>query len=93
MNTTQDSKIERLSTRRDVMRIGVSGAALALASQQLLGAEVQLDVVSGEQSLIARVDARTQAKRHQEIELAVNMDKIHIFEKESPNNRVKTEEQ
>jgi multiple sugar transport system ATP-binding protein len=60
---------------------------------EILGAEVQLDVVSGEKSLVARVDARTQAKRHEEIELSVNMDKIHIFEKESPNDRVKTEEQ
>ncbi len=60
---------------------------------ETLGSEVQLDVVSGEQSLVARVDPRTGAKRHEEIELAVNMEKIHIFEKESPNNRVKTEEQ
>ena len=59
---------------------------------ETLGAEVQLDVVSGEHSLVARVDPRTTAKRHQEIELAVNMDKIHIFETELPNQRVKTEE-
>jgi hypothetical protein len=43
--------------------------------------------------MIARVDPRTKAKRHQEIELAVNMDKIHIFETESPNSRIKTEEE
>ena len=60
---------------------------------ETLGAEVQLDVVSGEHNLIARVDARTQAKRKEEIELAVNMDKIHIFDTESPNMRIKTEEQ
>ena len=59
---------------------------------ETLGAEVQLDVVSGEQNMVARVDPRTGAKRHEEIELAVNMEKIHIFEKESPNDRVKTEE-
>ena len=60
---------------------------------ETLGAEVQLDVVSGEHNLIARVDARTQVKRKEEIELAVNMDKIHIFDTESPNMRIKTEEQ
>lgn len=59
---------------------------------ETLGAEVQLDVVCGEHNLVARVDPRTTAKRHQERELAVNMDKIHIFETEPPNQRVKTEE-
>jgi len=59
---------------------------------ETLGAEVQLDVSSGEHSLVARVDPRTTAKRHQEIELAVNMEKIHIFDTEPPNQRVKTEE-
>jgi multiple sugar transport system ATP-binding protein len=60
---------------------------------ETLGNEVQLNVASGEHDLIARVDPRTKAARHQEIDLAVNMEKIHIFEKKSPNNRVKTEEQ
>jgi multiple sugar transport system ATP-binding protein len=59
---------------------------------ETLGAEVQLDVSSGAHNLVARVDPRTTVKRHQEIELAVNMDKIHIFETEPPNQRVKTED-
>ena len=59
---------------------------------EILGSEVQLHVTAGEYSLIARVDPRTQARLHEEIELAVNMDKIHLFEKESPHQRVKTEE-
>jgi multiple sugar transport system ATP-binding protein len=60
---------------------------------ETLGAEVQLDVVTGENSLVIRVDPRTQAKRHEEIELSVNMGKIHIFDTELPNMRIKTEEQ
>jgi multiple sugar transport system ATP-binding protein len=60
---------------------------------ETLGAEVQLDVVSGEHNLVARVDPRTRAERKKEIELAVNMDKIHIFDTEPPNMRIKTEEQ
>ena len=60
---------------------------------ETLGSEIQLDVASGDYNLVARVDPRTKAKRHQEIELAVNMDKIHLFETESPNNRIKTEEE
>ena len=59
---------------------------------ETLGAEVQLDVVCGQHNLVARVDPRTQAKRKKEIELAVNMDKIHIFESESPNDRIQTED-
>jgi multiple sugar transport system ATP-binding protein len=60
---------------------------------ETLGAEIQLDVVSGEHGLVARVDPRTKAKRHQEISLAVDMEKIHIFDTEAPNNRIKTEDQ
>jgi len=59
---------------------------------ETLGAEVQLDVVSGGHNLVARVDPRTKAERKQEIELAVNMEKIHIFDTEPPNLRIKTEE-
>ena len=60
---------------------------------ETLGAEIQLDVVSGEHGLVARVDPRTKAKRHQEISMAVNMEKIHIFDTAAPNNRIKTEDQ
>jgi multiple sugar transport system ATP-binding protein len=58
---------------------------------ETLGSEIQLDVVSGEHALVARVDARTKAKRHQEISLAVDMEKIHIFDMDPPHNRIKTE--
>jgi multiple sugar transport system ATP-binding protein len=57
-----------------------------------LGSEVQLFVTSGEHSLVARVDPRTRARLSEEIELVLNMDKIHLFEKEPPHFRVKTEE-
>jgi multiple sugar transport system ATP-binding protein len=56
-----------------------------------LGSEVQLFVTSGEHSLVARVDPRTGAKLSEEIELVLNTDKVHIFEKEPPHFRVKTE--
>jgi multiple sugar transport system ATP-binding protein len=57
-----------------------------------LGSEVQIFVTSGEHSLVARVDPRTGAKLSEEIELVLNTEKIHIFEKEPPQFRVKTEE-
>jgi multiple sugar transport system ATP-binding protein len=59
---------------------------------ETLGSEIQLDVVTGEHGLVARVDARTKAKRHQEITLAVDMEKIHIFNMDPPNNRIETED-
>ena len=59
---------------------------------ETLGSEVQLDVVCGEHNLVARVDPRSRANRKEEIELAVNMEKIHIFDIEPPNDRIKTEE-
>ena len=57
-----------------------------------LGAEKQLNITSGENSLVARVDVRTRTKRHEEIELTVYMDKIHFFEVDPPSNRIKMEE-
>jgi len=60
---------------------------------ETLGSEIQLDVVCGDHGMVARVDPRTKAKRHKEIQLTVNMDKIHIFETELPNSRIKTEEE
>jgi multiple sugar transport system ATP-binding protein len=57
-----------------------------------LGSEVQLVVTSGKHGLVARVDPRTQARVSEEIELVLNMDTFHIFEKEPPHLRAKTEE-
>ena len=58
---------------------------------ETLGAEVQLNVTAGGHSLIARVDARINAQRHENIQLALNMDHIHFFEKDPPSNRIVTE--
>jgi len=58
---------------------------------ETLGAEVQLNVTAGGHSLIARVDARMITKRHENVDLAVNMDNIQFFEKDPPSNRIATE--
>lgn len=58
---------------------------------ETLGAEVQLNVTAGGHSLIARVDARTKARRHTTVDLAVNMDNIHFFEEDPPGMRIATE--
>jgi hypothetical protein len=37
------------------------------------------------------VDTQTIVRMHQEIELAFDLDKMHLFEKDSPNLRIKIE--
>jgi multiple sugar transport system ATP-binding protein len=55
-----------------------------------LGSEIHLNVTAGKHELIACVDTQTSVRVHQEIELAVDLDKMHLFEKDPPNLRVKT---
>jgi len=57
-----------------------------------LGSEIHLNVKAGKHELIARVDSQTSVLVHQEIELAVDLDKMHLFEKEPPNLRIKTDQ-
>ena len=56
-----------------------------------LGSEIHVYVTSGRHSFIAVVDAQNQVRVHQEVELAFDLDKMHIFEKDAPNLRVKIE--
>lgn len=56
-----------------------------------LGSEIHLNVMAGKHTLIARVDVQTSVRVHQEIELALDLNKMHLFEKDPPNLRVKTD--
>ena len=56
-----------------------------------LGSEIHLNVTAGKHTLIARVDVQTSVRVHQEIELALDLNKMHLFEKDPPNLRVITE--
>jgi multiple sugar transport system ATP-binding protein len=56
-----------------------------------LGSEIHLNMTSGKHNFIAVVDAQTTVRVHQEIELALDLDKMHLFEKDAPNLRIKTE--
>ncbi len=58
-----------------------------------LGSEIHLNVTSGKHNFIAVVDVQTSVRVHQEIELALDLDKIHLFEKNAPNLRVKPEDE
>ena len=56
-----------------------------------LGSEVHLNVTAGKHTLVAVVDTQTIVRMHQEIELALDLNKMHLFEKDPPNLRIKTE--
>jgi len=55
-----------------------------------LGSEIHLGVTSGKHSLTASVGAQTSVRVHQEIELALDLHKMHLFEKDPPHLRVPT---
>jgi len=56
-----------------------------------LGSEINLNVTSGRHNVIAVVDTQTTVRLHQEIELVFDLNKMHLFEKDSSNLRIKTE--
>jgi multiple sugar transport system ATP-binding protein len=56
-----------------------------------LGSEIHLNVTAGIHNLVSVVDVQTQVRVHQSIELAVDLDKMHLFQKDLPNLRVKAE--
>jgi len=55
-----------------------------------LGSEINLNLTAGEYNFIAAVDVQTSTRVHQEMELAFDLDKMHLFEKDPPNLRIKT---
>ncbi|KHE73121.1 ABC transporter ATP-binding protein [Halobacillus sp. BBL2006] len=50
---------------------------------ELMGSESYLYSKLGEQEFIARVDSRSDIKGGEEIELAIDMNKVHFFDKDS----------
>ena len=56
-----------------------------------LGSEIHLNVTSGRHNFVAVVDAQTNVRVHQEIELAIDLEKMHLFEKNPPNLRITAE--
>ncbi len=50
---------------------------------ELMGNEIFLYLLTGKKQFIARVDPRTQAKPGQTIDMVVNMDSVHLFDRES----------
>jgi len=56
-----------------------------------LGSEIHLNVTAGKHNLVAMVDTQSSFRLHQEIELAIDLNKMHLFEKNPPHLRAKTE--
>ena len=50
---------------------------------ELMGNEIFLFLKSGEHNFIARVDPRTQANMGDTVKVALNMDNMHVFDKET----------
>ncbi len=48
-----------------------------------MGAEIYLFLLSGKNSFIARVDPRSQARPGNKLDVVMNLDKIHVFDKET----------
>jgi multiple sugar transport system ATP-binding protein len=54
---------------------------------ELMGNEVFLYLLTGGHSYIARVDPRTKAKVGHDVRVVANLDNVHFFEKDTPENR------
>ena len=50
---------------------------------ELMGAEIYLYIYSGEQRLIARVSSRSTARAGDRIKVALDVSRIHIFDKDT----------
>ncbi|HEY63421.1 MAG TPA: sn-glycerol-3-phosphate ABC transporter ATP-binding protein UgpC [Caldilineae bacterium] len=61
---------------------GISAAEMKATVDvtELMGNEIFLYCLTGNKSFIARVDPRTQARAGDEVELVVNMDRLHLFD-------------
>jgi multiple sugar transport system ATP-binding protein len=54
---------------------------------ELMGNEVFLYLLTSGHSYIARVDPRTKAKVGHDVRVVANLDNVHFFEKDTPDNR------
>ena len=70
---------------RDYVPGGLNCAAISaqVDVKEPMGGEVFLYLLSGESSFVARVDSRSQGRPGQPIDMSVNLDRLHIFDKET----------
>lgn len=53
-----------------------------------LGSEIHIYVKTGNHSYIAILNTQNNVRVNQEIELVIDFEKIHLFDKKTPNNRI-----
>ncbi|MBI3914731.1 MAG: TOBE domain-containing protein, partial [Chloroflexi bacterium] len=63
----------------------INGAPISTTVDVLepMGSEIFLYLLAGKQNFIARVDPRSQARPGQSIEVMLNLDRMHLFDKQS----------
>ena len=50
---------------------------------ELMGNEVFLYLLTGDKNFVARVDPRTRARIGNKVQVALNLDNMHLFDKET----------
>ncbi len=71
---------------REYLPFGITDAAVVKAKVdviEMMGNEIFLYAVTGENQFLARVDPRVNAKQGQEYEFIFNMSKLHIFDSQT----------
>jgi multiple sugar transport system ATP-binding protein len=48
-----------------------------------MGSEIYLNLVSGKSTFVARVDPRSQARPGGTIQVTMNLDRMHLFDKQT----------
>jgi len=64
---------------------GITAAPLRVKVDvtELMGNEIFVYLLTGQKSFIARVDPRTQAQIGQDLDVVMNMDNVHIFDRQT----------
>jgi multiple sugar transport system ATP-binding protein len=64
---------------------GITAEALTVKVDvtELMGNEIFVYLLTGQKSFIARVDPRTQARIGQDLDVVMNMDNVHIFDRQT----------
>ncbi len=70
---------------RDYVPGSLNGAAVPARVDVMepMGAEIYLYLLSGNKSYVARVDPRSQARPGKDVEVMMNLDRLHIFDKQT----------
>jgi multiple sugar transport system ATP-binding protein len=64
---------------------GITAAPLTVKVDvtELMGNEIFVYLLTGQKTFIARVDPRTQARIGQDLDVVMNMDNVHIFDRQT----------